>query len=178
MLALKVCFAFVERREQAVNFQQCCRDGWPFSWTAIFGLPHGINASSEEDQFRFEQSWPLSTGVKHFYASFKKTLVFNQLGDFLAMSTIGKKYQSVFCANYRTRTALVEIWNNFRCHLDGHKLTALILLDLRAAFVMEDYTYFEIDSNIWLSTNVFFLSDLTERNLMKLRYNASWKSMN
>ncbi|XP_074522673.1 uncharacterized protein LOC141787880 [Halichoeres trimaculatus] len=105
-----------------------------------------------------------------FLSKILEKIVFIQLNDFLNKHSILEKFQSGFRTNHSTETALLKIVNDFRCNLDLHKLTVLVLLDLSAAFDTVDHTILlnRLRHHVGLSGTAFqwFSSYLTDRKFL------------
>ncbi|XP_074533220.1 uncharacterized protein LOC141796151 [Halichoeres trimaculatus] len=105
-----------------------------------------------------------------FLSKILEKIVFIQLNDFLYKHSILEKFQSGFRTNHSTETALLKIVNDFRCNLDLHKLTVLVLLDLSAAFDTVDHTILlnRLRHHVGLSGTAFqwFSSYLTDRKFL------------
>ncbi|KAL2095649.1 hypothetical protein ACEWY4_007797 [Coilia grayii] len=74
-----------------------------------------------------------------FISKILEKAVFLQLNQFLNENDILEKFQSGFRANHSTETALTKIVNDLRLSTATNKVSALVLLDLSAAFDTIDH---------------------------------------
>lgn len=66
-----------------------------------------------------------------FLGKILEKVVYQQLYDHLSDNNLFDLYQSSFRINHGTETALVHVVNDLKINSDNHKVSVLILLDLR-----------------------------------------------
>ena len=91
-----------------------------------------------------------------FISKVLEKVVFKQLNQHLAGNDILEKFQSGFRANHSTETALTKIISDLRLSTAANKVSALILLDLSAAFDTIDHNILidRLESWVGLSGHV------------------------
>ena len=67
-------------------------------------------------------------------------IVSNRISDHITIFSLSDQYQSAYKQYHATETALLPVNNDILTSLDNGKITALILLDLSAAFDTVDHS--------------------------------------
>ena len=102
-----------------------------------------------------------------FLSKVLEKVVVNQLNSHINSSNTSNQYQSVYRKFHSTETALLRIHNDILASLDAGKVTALILLDLSAAFDTVDHTILSRRLDDWFKvtrkTLDWFKSYMTAR---------------
>ena len=76
----------------------------------------------------------------HFVSKFLERIVARRMEEHLASNSLFLPFQSAYRKLHSTETALLAVHNNIITAMDQGKVTALILLDLSAAFDVVDHT--------------------------------------
>ena len=71
-----------------------------------------------------------------------KRIVASRLNTVISDSGLADKFQSAYRCKHSTESALLRVQNDIVCAMDNGYVTALILLDLIAAFDTVDHTIF------------------------------------
>ena len=66
-------------------------------------------------------------------------VVVNQLTSYLSTHELLDKFQSAYCRGHSTETALVKVTNDILLELDRGKQTAMVMIDISAAFDTIDH---------------------------------------
>ena len=69
-----------------------------------------------------------------FLSKLMEWAVYQQLGNYMAITNMSEKLQSAYKVAHSTETALIKVKNDILMSLDNKQVTCLILLDLSAAF--------------------------------------------
>ena len=107
--------------------------------TPPFYLEHSLAASNMPllhrykkknlDPLAYESYRPISN--LPFLGKIQEKVVYNQLCTYLSQNSIFDAYQSGFRVNHSTEIAMVRVINELRIVTHNHKMSILVLLDLK-----------------------------------------------
>ena len=122
---------------------------------------------------------PISTFL-YFLSKMLERIVMNRMQTHLSSNSLISPFQSAYRKFHSTETALLAVHNDIMCSMDMGKVTALVLLDLSAAFDTVDHSlllhrlknWFGISGPVlnWFST---YLSPCTQSVYLNGSYSSS-----
>ena len=109
-----------------------------FPSTFAHAIVHPLLKKPSLDPDDLSNYRPIST--LNFISKILERIVLNRMQTHLSSNSLISPFQSAYRKFHSTESALLTVHNDIICSMDGGKVTALVLLDLSAAFDTVDHS--------------------------------------